>query len=190
MHNARMLPSYLMLDLETTGGNPSLDRIIEIAAVRVEEGREVVRSSTLVNPGTRISPFITSLTGIDNAMVRDAPAFADVASRLLELLDDPVLVAHNVRLTMASRRTNSNDWRSTCAPGCCARSGCHASCIRSTRAAVQDEADLHEVLSSRRTMPFDVDIYGLLRKRLAAGGKSPAGLIRFDARQAVDQLQD
>ncbi len=92
-----MLPSYLMLDLETTGGNPALDRIIEIAAVRVEEGREVLRWSTLVNPGTRISPFITGLTGIDNTMVRDAPAFAEVAPRLLELLDDTVLVAHNVR---------------------------------------------------------------------------------------------
>jgi DNA polymerase III subunit epsilon len=92
-----MLPSYLMLDLETTGGNPALDRIIEIAAVRVEEGREVLRWSTLVNPGTRISPFITSLTGIDNTMVRDAPAFAEVAPRLLEILDGTVLVAHNVR---------------------------------------------------------------------------------------------
>jgi DNA polymerase III subunit epsilon len=92
-----MLPSYLMLDLETTGGNPALDRIIEIAAVRVEEGREVLRWSTLVNPGARISPFITSLTGIDNTMVRDAPAFAEVAPRLLEILDGTVLVAHNVR---------------------------------------------------------------------------------------------
>lgn len=92
-----MLPSYLMLDLETTGGNPALDRIIEIAAVRVEEGREVLRWSTLVNPGSRISPFITSLTGIDNTMVRDAPAFAEVAPRLLEILDGTVLVAHNVR---------------------------------------------------------------------------------------------
>jgi DNA polymerase-3 subunit epsilon len=97
MHNAPMLPSYLMLDLETTGGNPALDRIIEIAAVRVEEGREVLRWSTLVNPGTRISSFITGLTGIDNTMVRDAPTFAEVAPRLLELLDHTVLVAHNVR---------------------------------------------------------------------------------------------
>ncbi len=92
-----MLPSYLMLDLETTGGNPSLDRIIEVAAVRVEEGREVLRWSTLVNPGTRISPFITALTGIDNAMVRNAPSFSDVATHLLELLDGTVLVAHNAR---------------------------------------------------------------------------------------------
>jgi len=97
MHNPTMLASYLMLDLETTGGNPALDRIIEIAAVRVEEGREVLRWSTLVNPGTRISSFIAGLTGIDNNMVRDAPTFAEVAPRLLELLADTVLVAHNVR---------------------------------------------------------------------------------------------
>ncbi len=92
-----MLPSYVMLDLETTGGNPVSDRIIEIAAVRVEEGRQVARWSTLVNPGRWVSPFITSLTGIDNAMVADAPRFEAAAPRLLELLDGAVLVAHNVR---------------------------------------------------------------------------------------------
>ena len=92
-----MLSSYLMLDLETTGGNPVSDRIIEIALVRVEDGREVVRWSSLVNPGRWVSPFITNLTGIDNAMVADAPSFEDVAARLLELLDGTVLVAHNAR---------------------------------------------------------------------------------------------
>jgi DNA polymerase-3 subunit epsilon len=97
LHNAGMLPSYVLLDLETTGGNPVADRITEIAAVRVEEGREVARWSTLVNPGTRIPAFIESLTGIRNAMVEDAPAFEVVAPRLLELLDGAVLVAHNAR---------------------------------------------------------------------------------------------
>lgn len=97
MHNPPMLPSYVMLDLETTGGSPLADRIIEIAAVRVEEGREVARWSTLVNPGRHVSAFITGLTGIDNATVVEAPRFEAVAERLLELLDDTVLVAHNVR---------------------------------------------------------------------------------------------
>ena len=92
-----MLPSYLMLDLETTGGNPVVDRITEIAAVRIEAGREVTRWSSLVNPGTRIPALITSLTGISDAMVADAPRFEQVASKLLALLDGAVLVAHNVR---------------------------------------------------------------------------------------------
>jgi len=92
-----MLPCYVLLDLETTGGNPVHDRITEIAAVRIENGQEVARWSTLVNPGCSISPFIQRLTGISNAMVRSAPGFEAVAARLLELLGGAVLVAHNVR---------------------------------------------------------------------------------------------
>jgi DNA polymerase-3 subunit epsilon len=92
-----MLPCYVLLDLETTGGNPVHDRITEIAAVRIEGGQEVARWSTLVNPGLTISPFIQNLTGISNAMVADAPDFADVAAQLQEILKGAVLVAHNVR---------------------------------------------------------------------------------------------
>ena len=92
-----MLPCYVMLDLETTGGNAAVDRITEIAAVRVEHGIEVDRWSTLVNPGVPIPPFIENLTGISDAMVDSAPRFKDVADRLLALLDGAVFVAHNVR---------------------------------------------------------------------------------------------
>ncbi len=92
-----MLPCYVMLDLETTGGNAVHDRITEIAAVRMEDGVEVERWSTLVNPGVRIPPFIQNLTGITDAMVEDAPSFESVAGKLLALLDGAVFVAHNVR---------------------------------------------------------------------------------------------
>lgn len=92
-----MLPCYVMLDLETTGGNAVHDRITEIAAVRVENGMEVDRWSTLVNPGVRIPPFIQNLTGINDAMVADAPCFEDVARRLVSMLEGAVFVAHNVR---------------------------------------------------------------------------------------------
>ena len=76
-----MLPCYVLLDLETTGGNPLDCRITEIAAVRVENGLEVARWSTLVNPGTRIPPLIQNLTGISNAMVADAPPLTKWAQR-------------------------------------------------------------------------------------------------------------
>lgn len=92
-----MLPCYVMLDLETTGGNAVHDRITEIAAVRIENGVETGRWSTLVNPGVRIPPFIQSLTGITDAMVAKAPAFEDIAHKLLGLLEGAVFVAHNVR---------------------------------------------------------------------------------------------
>ena len=92
-----MLPCYVLLDLETTGGNAVRDRITEIAAVRFEHGVEVARWSTLVNPGVPISHFIEQLTGISNGLVADAPRFDEVGPQLLKLLDGAVLVAHNVR---------------------------------------------------------------------------------------------
>ena len=91
-----MLPSYVVLDLETTGGRATGDCITEIAAVRIDNGIETQRWSSLVNPGTPIPFFIQSLTGINDAMVADAPRFKQVADTLLALLEGSVLVAHNV----------------------------------------------------------------------------------------------
>jgi DNA polymerase-3 subunit epsilon len=92
-----MLPCYVLLDFETTGSNPVHDRITEVAAMRVVHGRVVAKLNRLVNPGQRIPSFIQQLTGIDDAMVADAPAFGTVLPELLALLDGAVLVAHNVR---------------------------------------------------------------------------------------------
>lgn len=92
-----MLPCFVVLDLETTGGNAVQDRITEIAAVRIENGVEQARWSSLVNPHTGIPPFIQSLTGITDGMVQSAPDFSEVARTLLDLLDGAVLVAHNAR---------------------------------------------------------------------------------------------
>jgi DNA polymerase-3 subunit epsilon len=92
-----MLPVYVLLDLETTGATPLTDRITEIALVRFENGQEVSRWETLVNPETAIPPFIQQITGIDNQMVANAPIFKEVAATLLDHLEGAVLCAHNVR---------------------------------------------------------------------------------------------
>ncbi|MCB5191863.1 DNA polymerase III subunit epsilon [Methylobacillus arboreus] len=92
-----MLPAYVLLDLETTGATPVKDRITEIGLVRYENGMEVKRWQTLVNPEMHISAFIEGITGIDNTMVKDAPLFTEVAHELLEYLHGAVLCAHNVR---------------------------------------------------------------------------------------------
>lgn len=92
-----MLPSYVLLDLETTGATPLKDRITEIALIKYEGEQEVSRWQTLVNPEVRISGFIQQLTGIDNDMVASAPTFRQVAGDLLDYLKDSVLCAHNVR---------------------------------------------------------------------------------------------
>ena len=91
------LPAYVLLDLETTGATPARDRITEIALIRYENGEEVARWQTLVNPHLPIPPFIQTLTGISDAMVQAAPDFESVAPTLQQYLDGAVLVAHNVR---------------------------------------------------------------------------------------------
>ena len=92
-----MLPIITYLDLETTGATPLRDRITEIALVSFENGIEVARWQTLVNPEKSIPAFIQQLTGITNEMVANAPTFKEVAGLLAEYLDGAVLVAHNVR---------------------------------------------------------------------------------------------
>ncbi|NUT35864.1 MAG: DEDD exonuclease domain-containing protein [Hamadaea sp.] len=88
--------TFVVLDLETTGGSPhDEDGITEVGAVKVRGGEEIGRFATLVNPGRPIPPFITVLTGITTAMVLPAPRIEAVLPGLLEFLRDAVLVAHN-----------------------------------------------------------------------------------------------
>ncbi len=86
----------VFIDLETTGANPVSDRITEIGIVEVRDG-EAMRWSTLVNPEISIPPFIQSLTGITNEMVRDAPTFDTLIEDLLRRLEGGLFIAHNAR---------------------------------------------------------------------------------------------
>lgn len=91
---------FVVFDLETTGAKAPPGRITEIGAYRVRNGRVAEEFHTLINPQTSIPPFITSLTGISNEMVIDAPLFGEIATEFLEFIGDSVLVAHNARFDM------------------------------------------------------------------------------------------
>ncbi|MBP6212897.1 MAG: 3'-5' exoribonuclease [Pyrinomonadaceae bacterium] len=86
---------FVVFDLETTGAKAPPCRITEIGAYRVRDGKVTEEFQTLVNPEMAIPPFITGLTGISDAMVKDAPVFADIAHDFLSFIGDSVLVAHN-----------------------------------------------------------------------------------------------
>lgn len=90
-----MATEFVVFDLETTGAKAPPCRITEIGAYRVKDGAVKEEFQTLVNPETPIPPFITSLTGISDEMVRDAPLFADIACDFLDFIGDSILVAHN-----------------------------------------------------------------------------------------------
>lgn len=86
---------FVVVDVETTGGFPPASRITEIAAVRVRAGRIEDEWSTLVNPKRSIPWFVSRLTGIDDAMVAEAPTFEVVADDFLDFLGSAPFVAHN-----------------------------------------------------------------------------------------------
>lgn len=87
---------YAIVDIETTGGGGGA-RITEIAVFR-HNGSEIVDFfHSLINPEIYIPPFITRLTGIDNAMVQDSPTFCDVQDHVRALTKDAWFVAHNAK---------------------------------------------------------------------------------------------
>jgi len=87
----------VFVDLETTGATAHFDRITEIGIVEVDRGNYTGEWSSLVNPQIHIPPNIQSLTGINDAMVADAPTFEELAPELIRRLQGKVLVAHNAR---------------------------------------------------------------------------------------------
>ena len=95
-----------MFDIETTGFSPVNDRIIEIGAVKVREGKITERFSAFVNPGKPIPFRIEQLTGINDAMVLDAPGIEEVLPRFLDFCGDAVLAAHNAGFDMSFIKEN------------------------------------------------------------------------------------
>jgi DNA polymerase III subunit epsilon len=87
--------TFTVVDLETTGGSAAADAITEVGAVRVCGGEVLGEFQTLVRPGVPISPFVSVLTGITDAMVAQAPPITSVLPAFLEFARGSVLVAHN-----------------------------------------------------------------------------------------------
>ncbi len=92
--------NYVVFDLETTGAKTPPCRITEIGAYKIVNGKISDSYDTLLNPETPIPPFITGLTGISDAMVKNAPKFGEIVSDFLEFIGDAVLVAHNAHFDM------------------------------------------------------------------------------------------
>jgi DNA polymerase III subunit epsilon len=86
---------YAIVDIETTGGSSRIEKITEIAIIQHDGEKITGEFTTLVNPERNIPYFITSLTGITNEMVENAPRFFEVARTIIEFTEGRTLVAHN-----------------------------------------------------------------------------------------------
>ncbi len=93
--------TFISIDIEATGFDPSKADIIEIACVKVEGGVITDKFSTLVNPGYFLPKGITELTGITNAMLVGKPKIEEVMPEFLKFMRDSILVAHKVEKDIA-----------------------------------------------------------------------------------------
>ncbi|GAB4505229.1 MAG: helicase C-terminal domain-containing protein [Anaerolineales bacterium] len=94
------MTTFVALDIESTGLDSERDAIIEIGAVKFNERRIEDEWTSLVNPGRHIPTYITDLTGIDDAMLRQAPRFRDIAHELEAFVGDAPVIGHNVRFDL------------------------------------------------------------------------------------------
>jgi DNA polymerase-3 subunit epsilon len=93
--------SFVVVDVETTGGSPSTASLTEVAAARYRGGELIGTFGTFVRPDERIPPFITAMTGISDAMVASAPRPGQILPSLLEFIGGAVLVGHNIRFDLS-----------------------------------------------------------------------------------------
>ena len=104
--NQSLQADYVVFDLETTGFSPETNRIIEIGAVKVQNGAIVGRFSTFVNPEVPIPFRIEQLTSIRDDMVIDAPVIEDILPKFMEFCDGCIMVAHNADFDMSFIKKN------------------------------------------------------------------------------------
>ena len=99
---------YAILDIETTGGQFNEEGITEIAIYKYDGYEIIDQFISLINPEKTIQPFVVKLTGINNAMLRSAPKFYEIAKRIIEITEDCILVAHNTSFDYRILRTEFN----------------------------------------------------------------------------------
>jgi len=92
----RIKEMYVIVDIETTGGNKNTGRITEIAAIKHDGEKVIDTFETLVNPERPIPPFVKRLTGISDEMVADAPLFSEIAEKFDHFTANTIFIAHNV----------------------------------------------------------------------------------------------
>ncbi len=101
------MPSIVALDIESTGIDPQGDAIIEIGAVRFDGSRIEGEWHSLINPGRRIPPFITQLTGINDNMVRQAPSMRDVADSLASFVGEAPILGQRIAFDLSFLRRHN-----------------------------------------------------------------------------------
>ncbi len=166
---------YAVVDIETTGGYASGNRITEIA-ILVFDGNSVIdRFETLVDPQQTIPYFIQSMTGITDEMVAGAPVFAEIAGKVHDLLNDKIFVAHNVNFDYSFLKHQLSDcgYRLEASRLCTVRLSRKVFAHFSSYSLGNLCCSLDIIIQNRHRAGGDADATMLLLKRLLEDGALP-----------------
>ncbi|MBR1905494.1 MAG: topoisomerase DNA-binding C4 zinc finger domain-containing protein [Clostridiales bacterium] len=92
-----LLSDYILFDLETTGLSTENDQVVEISALKITDGKITDEFSTLVNPGIHIPYQASSINGITDDMVKEAPDMEHALKDFISFIGDSILVGHNIK---------------------------------------------------------------------------------------------
>lgn len=91
-----MVNTFVAVDIETTGLNPKCEKVIEIGAVKVENGILVGEFQTLIQPNRKLNEFVVQLTGITDEMLENAPEEEEAFAKFLDFAGEEVLLGHHL----------------------------------------------------------------------------------------------
>ncbi|MDF2587494.1 MAG: exonuclease, polymerase epsilon subunit family [Anaerocolumna sp.] len=109
--NLTKTTTFVCFDIETTGLNPQNEKIIEIGALKVIDGKIVGNFSELINPQVPLSKMITNLTGISDDMVKDADTEENVIKRFLDFAGDYIVMGHNIKFDYSFIKTAAKRYK-------------------------------------------------------------------------------
>lgn len=95
-----MPKTYISLDLETTGFDPDADQVLEVAAIKFQDGKILEKFETLINPGVEIPAMVSHITGINHETIKDAPSFDQISADLSKFLGVTPIVGHNIEFDL------------------------------------------------------------------------------------------
>ena len=90
------MQDFTAIDVETTGLNPKTEKMIEIGAVKVRDGKIVAKYDSLINPGRKLEERIIELTGITDEMLADAPLPEKVLPEFFDFIGEDILLGHSI----------------------------------------------------------------------------------------------
>lgn len=107
------MATFIFIDIETTGIDPNIDHIIEIACAKWENGKITEKFESLVKPAVPVPQEVTFITGITTEMVDSAPRFSEIKQKVFDFIGDLIVIGHNIKFDTSFLKSHHMDLKNS-----------------------------------------------------------------------------